>query len=271
MADNYVEVYVGTTKFTLKGKWVSGYTFDFTDPDTNETTTVTGYDEHDVTETDNGVHVSKVDGNTSNPDTDKTNWETWVDLTAMVEAKAAETKRQAAEDLRVSEEKARQSRFTTLVAEAKTATDAANNAATDATAKATKASDAAASAQNKIDEMETLAKQIAAGSVGMPTEMKLEYLSDISVRNEVAQKIGVILIPSYYPQNAMFQKKDGDSLDVDPGGNLKINGTGKTSIYVIPTNNTSLWKEIEIVVRNPELRLSASSELRMSNGALRIV
>lgn len=67
------EVILGQIGFSDKGEWQSGYTY--TDGDT----TVTGYDKGDVVHTTNGVFASKVDGNTTDPDSDTANWEPWVD------------------------------------------------------------------------------------------------------------------------------------------------------------------------------------------------
>lgn len=263
MADQ-VAIYVGTTKFTLKGKWVKDYTFDYTDPDTNETTTVEGYDEHDITETDLGVHCSKVDGNTTNPDTDKTNWETWVDLTAMVAAKAAEEIRKQSEQERIANETARQKKFTELAEASASATSSANDAAT-------AASSAATSAKDTIAEMQALAKQIAANEVGKPNEMILEYEEEFSNRNPEQQKINATLKPSYYPQNVLFEVVEGTSLTVDPNGKLKIVGTGTTIFHVIPTNNTSLWKEISITVTEPSLVFADTDTLLLADDVLLIV
>lgn len=264
MADQQVAIYVGTTKFTLKGKWVSGYTFEYTDEDTKETTTVTGYDEHDITETEKGVHVSLKDGNTTNPDTDKTNWETWVDLTAMIAAKAAEEIRKQNEEERIANETARKKKFTELADASAAATTSANDAATAANAAATSANDT-------IAEMQTLAKQIAANEVGKPNEMLLEYEDEFSNRNPEEQKIKATLKPSYYPQNVLFEVVEGTSLTVDGDGKLKIVGTGTTKIRVIPSNNTSLWKDIEITVTEPSLTLADTDSLLLVDDVLLIV
>ena len=73
------EVILGQVGFTDKGEWQSGYTY--TDGDT----TVTGYDKGDVVHTTNGVFASKVDGNTTDPDSDTVNWEPWVDTKGLNE------------------------------------------------------------------------------------------------------------------------------------------------------------------------------------------
>ena len=101
--------------------------------------------------------------------------------------------------------------------------------------------------------------------------MFLDYLPEISLRNKVAQRIVANLIPSYLPQSVLYQRVDGDSLQVDPSGNLTVKGEGTTKFWIIPTANTPLWKEVSITVRQPRLRLSASGNLRKVGASLRIV
>ena len=119
--------------------------------------------------------------------------------------------------------------------------------------------------------MEALAKKIAAKEVLKPEEMYVEYPADISIRNKVPQSINARLVPAYYPQNVIFQRARGNAMDVDPGGRLTINGTGDTWFYVIPTNNTALYVEIKITVRQPYMRLSGNGTIRMTNSGIRIV
>lgn len=71
---------LGLVGYTDKGDWVDGYTFE----DSGET--ITGYDANDIVHTDKGIFVSKVDGNTSDPDTDSTNWQMWVDASGLAGA-----------------------------------------------------------------------------------------------------------------------------------------------------------------------------------------
>lgn len=156
-------------------------------------------------------------------------------------------------------------------AKAKTVTINATSATDSATAAATSATSAAALATTRIAEMEALAKKIAAKEVLKPEEMYVEYPADISIRNKVPQSINARLVPAYYPQNVIFQRARGNAIDVDPGGRLTINGTGDTWFYVIPPNNTALYVEIKITVRQPYIRLSGNGIIRMTNSGFRIV
>ena len=101
--------------------------------------------------------------------------------------------------------------------------------------------------------------------------MFLDYLPEISLRNKVAQRIVANLIPNYLPQSVLYQRVDGDSLQVDPSGNLTVKGVGTTKFWIIPTANTPLWKEVSITVRQPRLRMAASGKLRKVGTSLRIV
>lgn len=106
--------------------------------------------------------------------------------------------------------------------------------------------------------------------IGEPTKMVLEYLKTISLKNKVAQKIGVTITPSICSQSALFQT-NGTSISVDPSGNITVNGLGDSEVTVIPTYNTRLWQKIIIKVRQPNVRLSAAAKMRLSkNGTIRI-
>lgn len=74
---------LGLIGFTNKGKWQRGYSF------TQDGQTFTGYNANDIASTDSGVYVSLTDGNADNPDEGGEKWQTWVDTSDIVEAKAA--------------------------------------------------------------------------------------------------------------------------------------------------------------------------------------
>ena len=71
------EINLGQIGFSDKGEWQSGYTY------TDGSTTVTGYAKGDVVHTTNGVFASKTEANTTDPNTNTTNWEPWVDTTGL--------------------------------------------------------------------------------------------------------------------------------------------------------------------------------------------
>ena len=156
------------------------------------------------------------------------------------------------------------------VTKANNAAKSANAAAKYADEKAGVADIAAKNADATVSELKQLSTDFVGKTMGVPTEMRLEYLKEISLRNDVPQRIKVSLIPSYYPQNFIFQFVEGDGIRVDPGGNIRLIKEGVTSLWVIPLGNTSLWQEISIRVKQPEMRLVDASSFRIVDGVFRI-
>lgn len=170
------------------------------------------------------------------------------------------------------------------IAEAKKATAAANTAAGKATAEAAEAKKQATAAQEKsqqaeeaatradakIAQMDSLAGQIATGFIA-PSRMNLSYPADISIRNKAKLKIAADILPAYLPQSVLYQRVEGNSVASDPSGNLKVVAEGVTKFWVIPTANTPLWQEVNITVRQPFMRLSASGKIRKNGNKIRIV
>ena len=158
----------------------------------------------------------------------------------------------------------------TTISNAEAATAKAESAAKYADEKAGVADIAAKNADATVSELKQLSTDFVGKTMGVPTEMRLEYLKEISLRNDVPQRIKVGLIPSYYPQNFIFQFVEGDGIRVDPGGNIRLIKEGVTSLWVIPLGNTSLWQEISIRVKQPEMRLVDASSFRIVDGVFRI-
>ena len=170
-------------------------------------------------------------------------------------------------------------------ANSKVATAAANTAAAKANSEAsnlstlknacqdvtTRCESTNQTAEEKVVEMDTLMKNFSGESQASPVRMVVSALSVISTANKVAQKIGVQLYPGYVMKNVLFKKEEGSSLRVDPSGNLKVTGTGTSRFYVIPTQNTELWQEVNITVRTPRIRLTGDGKIRVNGGKMRIV
>lgn len=125
--------------------------------------------------------------------------------------------------------------------------------------------------KSECEEMaDYLKRALVPKLIGEPTILKLHYLSEICIKNSIPQKINVELKPQFCSQSAIFNKVEGDSLGIDPGGNLIILKAGKTKFQVIPTYNTKLWQEVEINVRQPLMRMASAGTMRLSNGKIRI-
>lgn len=173
----------------------------------------------------------------------------------------------------------------TSAVSADTATLAANRAATNANTEAQNlsalkretqnaASSAGAAAQTageKIVELDALMKAFSGESAAAPVILEVSAPATISTRNRVPQRIDARLLPGYVVQNLLYLKDEGDSLKVNPSGKLTVAGTGTTTFFVIPTQNTELWQEVKITVRTPLIRLTGDGKIRLNGGKIRIV
>lgn len=216
------------------------------------------------------------------------------------EIEANESARQTAEEARVAAEKKRETASEEAVKAASSATVGANNAADSANNAASKANlsataadsatrtlttvktecansssaaqSAAQAAEEKIAEMEEMMKSFAGGDGSTsPTRMTLSCPEEISTRNKLTHRIAARLYPTYVGQNVLFQREEGESLRVNPSGVLRVKCTGETVFYVIPTQNTGLWREVTVRVRTPRLRLTSTGKLRLNGSKIRIV
>lgn len=118
---------------------------------------------------------------------------------------------------------------------------------------------------------ETKTTVVVSGSV-TPMAMVIKAPEFISLKNKERQYIKPHLYPSTVPQNVIYQKVSGTSAEVTPSGEIFALADGETIFWVIPTQNTSLWRQVSINVRGPRLRLASSGRMRLCNsGRMRIV
>jgi hypothetical protein len=165
----------------------------------------------------------------------------------------------------------------TAAAAANTAKDAANAAATAATtaknaanAAANNANQQAEAAYDTIVRMEDLADSLVAQYKAIPTAIELDYPKMVTYRNTVMGRIGYTLLPTNTGRNVLFLG-DNNAVTVMPDGGFIINKPGVSRIFVIPTENTNIYKTIEITVAIPGLRKVKANALRfMGNGNLRL-
>ena len=180
----------------------------------------------------------------------------------------------------------------TATKNANTATEAANTAAKNATDKATAADTAAKNANTKADaaadnaanlagetaeearativRLEELEESLVGQYKMIPTGMNLDYPPRITFRNTVPRRITYELLPTNTGRNVLFLGDD-NAVSVQPDGSLTVNRTGISKIHVIPTENTSIYRTIQITVAEPELRRVKSNSLRlMGNGSFRL-
>ena len=130
---------------------------------------------------------------------------------------------------------------------------------------------AAQRATEKVAEIDSMMKNLSGEGTMSPVKMTIDYLPAISIKNKQVQRINVTLYPLYVMKNVLFQRVGGKSLSVNPSGGLTIEGTGDTSFYVIPTQNTELWQQVDIRARLPYVRLSKSGKLRLNGNKIRSV
>ena len=152
------------------------------------------------------------------------------------------------------------------------AATAANQSATNLNAIKSECQDATsrcnstnATAEEKIVAMDAVLKSISAESNAAPVRLEVSVPESISTKNKVVQRIGIQLYPTYVMQNVLFQRVSGESVTANPSGILSVLGTGTTKFYVIPPQNTEVWKEVDVTVRQPLVRLTSSGKMRLSN------
>lgn len=160
---------------------------------------------------------------------------------------------------------------------AMTAANTANAKAALADQKATAADNAANLAGETAEEarativrLEELEKSLVGQYKMIPTSMNLDYPPRITFRNTVPRRITYELLPTNTGRNVLFLGDD-NAVSVQPDGSLTVNRTGISKIHVIPTENTSIYRTIQITVAEPELRRVKSNSLRlMGNGSFRL-
>lgn len=160
---------------------------------------------------------------------------------------------------------------------ATTAANTANSKAALADQKATAADNAANLAGETAEEarativrLEELEESLVGQYKMIPTGMNLDYPPRITFRNTVPRRITYELLPTNTGRNVLFLGDD-NAVSVQPDGSLTVNRTGISKIHVIPTENTSIYRTIQITVAEPELRRIKSNSLRlMGNGSFRL-
>lgn len=228
------------------------------------------YERFDFIVTEDSCYLSVKDENVGHSVTDTAWWRCLAKGTQATEA----AKKALAEASRASNAADNLIGAAASAEQAATRANASANAADIAKATAEQAAtrtDAiSADASKKIIEMDALSKAVAGYINAAPVRMLVSVPVSISTKNKLRQKIDITLFPSYCLKNALYQRISGNSVDADPSGNLTVNGTGKSSFYVIPTQNTELWQKVDVTVRTPLIRLS-NGKIRLNGGKIRIV
>ena len=99
--------------------------------------------------------------------------------------------------------------------------------------------------------------------------MTLEFPKKITKGNKGFQKITATLSPAGTGSNVLFLGDD-KAVSVAPDGFLTVNEIGTSRIHVIPTENTGIYRTIDIEVIPLSVRLCTKSTLRLTaNGKFR--
>lgn len=165
----------------------------------------------------------------------------------------------------------------TAAGAANTAAGNANSKASLADSKATAANEAAALANQKAQEanvtiirLEELEESLVGQYKMIPTGMNLQYPERVTLGNTVPGRIKYELLPTNTGRNVLFLGDD-KAVTVAPNGFLTVNEVGKSKIHVIPTENTSIYRTIEIEVSPASARLHTKTALRLTaNGNFRL-
>ena len=163
----------------------------------------------------------------------------------------------------------------TATTEATTATDATKKATTEsidatgkaktATAYANEAGQQAAAAAERLEatrgEMEIAIARAEQVVQGVPNGLKVEAPETVTLGNPAKQYIKPRVKPDGCAQNVIYQT-DGQSIEVEPSGEIQAREAGSTRVHVIPTQGTKYYKTIKIEVVPPRIRLT--------NGGIRL-
>lgn len=157
------------------------------------------------------------------------------------------------------------------------ATNNANAKAELADTQAAAARDAATLANQKAQDanvtiirLEELEESLVGQYKMIPTGLILDYPTRITRGNTVPNRISYSLLPTNTGRNVLFLGDD-NAVSVQPDGSFVVNRAGVSKVHVIPTENTTIFKTIQITVAEPELRRVKSNSLRlMDNGNFRL-
>lgn len=157
------------------------------------------------------------------------------------------------------------------------ATNNANAKAEVADTQAAAARDAAALANKKAQDanvtiirLEELEESLVGQYKMIPTGLILDYPARITRGNTVPKRIAYSLLPTNTGRNVLFLGDD-NAVSVQPDGSFTVNRAGVSKVHVVPTENTTIFKTIQITVAEPELRRVKTNSLRlMGNGNFRL-
>lgn len=230
----------------------------------------TTYNTFDFVVTEDSCFLCVKDGNKGNALTDTT-W--WKCIARGTQATAAANNANNAANLANQKAGAADS----AAGNAISATNNANAKANEAEEKAGLANAAAnnanvviGDARTVIARLEELENTLVSKYKLVPTSMVLTYPQKVTMRNTQAFKIQFELLPVNTGRNVLFLGDDRAIL-VSPDGSFTIKEVGMSKVHVIPTENTALFKTIQISVEEPGIRFTSGRGVRFSgSGGIRL-
>lgn len=156
----------------------------------------------------------------------------------------------------------------------------ATTASTEATAKATTATtyantagQQAAAAAERLEatraEMELAIARAEMVVQGVPNGLKVEAPDVVTIGNPAKQYVKPKVKPDGCAQNVIYQT-DGQSVTVEPDGEIVAHEAGISRIHVIPTQGTKYYKTIEIEAVPPRMRLTGGGMRLDREGNIRL-
>jgi hypothetical protein len=225
------------------------------------------YDYGNVVTTEDSSYWSIQDDNQGHPVTDR---EWWAPLALGTSATAAAKAAKEATDATNEAIK----NALSMANSANTAAGNANSRAEEAKAAAEQADTSKEAAESATESALAAAKECqeavqqaaVVANIGLyPTAMEVDYPSEITWGNLTERFITATLSPENTIPNVLFLG-DNNAVSVTPDGRLTALKKGTSVIHVIPTGNTSLYRTIEIKVKQAGLSLVDTRTSALLNG-----
>ncbi len=131
--------------------------------------------------------------------------------------------------------------------------------------------EAADRANAAADRAEAAAERAerATDALGIPEEMTVTTPGVITLGNRTEKRIEATLMPGE-THNVLCLVDEGESVKVLPDGKVIAQCAGVTKVHVIPPQNVGIYQTVEVVVKNPDIRLTGGRSIRLANGKVRL-
>lgn len=130
---------------------------------------------------------------------------------------------------------------------------------------------AAERANAAADRAEAAAERAerATDALGIPEEMTVTTPGVITLGNRTEKRIEATLMPGE-THNVLCLVDEGESVKVLPDGKVIAQCAGVTKVHVIPPQNVGIYQTVEVIVKNPDIRLTGGRSIRLANGKVRL-